>query len=239
MGGKWIKPFTPCILPVILMREHEPLLNADLVIFDCDGVLVDSEPIINRAHAETLRQHGYAVTAEMLAERFTGVSDADMLGTIEREHGIPMPSDYEVRVNALIDSYCETSLVATPGTREALAALEVRVCVASSGSPARIRNSLRVAGLLDRFDPHLFSATMVAYGKPAPDLFLHAARSMGMALARCLVVEDSAFGVQAAIAAGMTAIGFCGGSHCRPDHADFLRKRGATGIIFDMRDLPI
>ena len=68
MGGKWVKPFTPCILPVIVMREHEPLLNADLVIFDCDGVLVDSEPIINRAHAETLRQHGYAVTAEMLAD---------------------------------------------------------------------------------------------------------------------------------------------------------------------------
>ena len=146
MGGKWVKPFTPCILPVIVMREHEPLLNADLVIFDCDGVLVDSEPIINRAHAETLRQHGYAVTAEMLAERFTGVSDADMLGTIEREHGIPMPCDYEVRVKALIDSYCETSLVATPGTREALAALEVPVCVASSGCPAQTRNSLRVAG---------------------------------------------------------------------------------------------
>ena len=102
-------------------------MNADLVIFDCDGVLVDSEPIINRAHAETLCQHGYAVTAEMLAERFTGVSDADMLRTIEREHGIPIPKAYEARVNALIDVHSETSLVATPGTPEALVSCSANI----------------------------------------------------------------------------------------------------------------
>ena len=162
-----------------------------------------------------------------------------MLKAIEREHGIPIPDDYETHVNALIDSHCETSLVATPGTPEALAALGVPVCVASSGIPKRIRTSLRIVGLLDRFAPHLFSATMVARGKPAPDLFLHAARSMGAAPARCLVVEDSAPGIQAAIAAGMTAIGFCGGRHCRPDHADFLRQHGATDTISDMRDLSV
>ena len=212
-------------------------MNIGLVIFDCDGVLVDSERIINHAHAETLRQHGYAVTAEVLAERFTGVSDADMLSTIAREHGIPTPDDYELRVNSLIDLRCETDLRTTPGTHEALAALDMPVCVASSGIPSRIRTSLRIVGLLDRFEPHLFSATMVARGKPAPDLFLHAASSMGIHPGRCLVVEDSVAGVQAAIAAGMTAIGFCGGKHCRPDHADRLRQQGAISAISDMGDL--
>jgi HAD superfamily hydrolase (TIGR01509 family) len=208
-----------------------------LVIFDCDGVLVDSEPIMNRAHVEMLQQHGFAVSAELLFERFTGVSDTDMLSTIAREHGIPMPEDYVVRVNALIDTYCETALRATPGAHEALAALALPVCVASSGIPERIRTSLKIVGLLDRFDPYLFGATMVARGKPAPDLFLHAASQMGVAPARCLVVEDSVYGVQAAISAGMTAIGFCGGEHCRPEHADVLRGHGAMDVIFDLRDL--
>jgi HAD superfamily hydrolase (TIGR01509 family) len=212
-------------------------LNIDLIIFDCDGVLVDSEPIINRAHAETLRRHGYAVTAEILAERFTGFSDADMLSTIAREQGIPMPSDYEVCVNTLIDAYSETDLFVMPGTRDLLATLDMPICVASSGIPKRIRTSLRIVGLLDRFEPHLFSATMVARGKPAPDLFLHAARSMGTAPARCLVVEDSVAGVQAAISAGMTAIGFCGGKHCLPKHRDLLRQHGAIRTISDMGDL--
>jgi HAD superfamily hydrolase (TIGR01509 family) len=128
-----------------------------------------------------------------------------MLGTIAREHGVPTPDDYEVRVNSLIDSRCETDLRATPGTHEALAALDMPVCVASSGIPKRIRTSLRIVGLLARFDPHLFSATMVARGKPAPDLFLHAASNMGIPPGRCLVVEDSVAGIQAALAAGMTA----------------------------------
>ena len=212
-------------------------MNIGLVIFDCDGVLVDSELLINCAHADALRRHGYPVTAEMLAERFTGVSDADMLRAIEREHGIAPPENYEALVNALIDSVCETSLVATPGTLGALAALDVSTCVASGGILPRIRTSLRIVGLLDRFDPYLFSATMVARGKPAPDLFLHAAGSMGIPPGRCLVVEDSVAGVQAAIAAGMTAIGFCGGKHCRPDHADRLRQHGAISAISDMGDL--
>jgi HAD superfamily hydrolase (TIGR01509 family) len=210
----------------------------DLVIFDCDGVLVDSEPLMNRAHLKMLQQHGYDVTAELLFARFTGVSDADMLSTLAREHGIPMPEDYEMRVNALIDTYCETALRATPGAHKALAAIALPVCVASSGSPERIRTSLKIVGLLDRFDPYLFSATMVAHGKPAPDLFLHAASQMGVTPAHCLVVEDSIYGVQAAISAGMTPIGFCGATHCRPGHADVLRGHGAMDAIFDLRDLP-
>ena len=110
-------------------------------------------------------------------------------------------------------------------------------CVASSSTPDQISRKLDLTGLLPRFGDNLFSATMVARGKPAPDLFLFAAREMGAAPERCLVVEDSPAGIAAALAAGMTAIGFCGGSHCGPDHGVRLEACGAAAVIADMRGL--
>jgi HAD superfamily hydrolase (TIGR01509 family) len=136
------------------------------------------------------------------------------------------PADFEKRVMALMEERCEASLTTTAGVVDALAAIRVPVCVASSGVPNRIRTSLRIIGLLERFEPNLFSATAVQRGKPAPDLFLHAAQSMGAAPSRCLVVEDSVPGIRAGVAAGMTVIGYCGVGHCRPDHADLLRGQG-------------
>jgi HAD superfamily hydrolase (TIGR01509 family) len=214
------------------MRER-----LDLVIFDCDGVLVDSEPIMNRAHAEILTACGYAVTPSALLERFCGRSDAEMLDTIEREWGRRLPYDYERRVGAAIDARCANELAAAPGLHEMLRDLALPVCVASSGTPSRIRMSLRCVGLLDRFEPHIYSATMVARGKPAPDLFLHAASAMKVDPARCVVVEDSLAGVTAAVAAAMAVIGYCGGSHCPPGHAGLLRRHGAAAAVSDMRNL--
>jgi HAD superfamily hydrolase (TIGR01509 family) len=213
-------------------------VSFDLVVFDCDGVLIDSEPIVNRAHAETLALCGYAIGEKMLLERFCGVSDADMLAAIAREWDRPLPEDYQSRVAALLEEEYRRSLRPIPGIHEALAGLALPVCVASSGTPERIRLGLEVAGLLDRFDPHLFSATMVARGKPAPDLFLHAAERMGAAPQRSVVIEDSLAGVAAARAAGMTALGFCGSSHCRPGHGERLRAGGAGLVLRDMRELP-
>lgn len=213
-------------------------MSFDLVIFDCDGVLIDSEPLVNRAHADTLARCGYAITAEVLLERFCGVSDAEMLAVIERERGHPLPQDYCSRVAALIEREYRRALRPIPGIGEALRELALPVCVASSSAPAQIRLGLGIAGLLEFFDPHLFSAAMVARGKPAPDLFLHAAERMGAAPRRCLVIEDSPAGVQAARAAGMTVIGFCGGSHCRPGHGRRLLADGAARVIEDMRNLP-
>lgn len=209
----------------------------DLAIFDCDGVLVDSEPIFNRAHAEILAGCGFPIAAGSLMERFCGVADAEMIAAIEEEWGRALPADYRARVAALTDSYCEASLGAVAGVAEALDRLEIPRCVASSGTPERVRKSLARVGLLDRFEPHIFSAVMVARGKPAPDLFLHAAREMRSAPARCLVVEDSIAGVRAASTAGMTVIGFCGGSHCAAGHGDILRQHGARLAISEMRDL--
>jgi HAD superfamily hydrolase (TIGR01509 family) len=213
-------------------------MTCDLVIFDCDGVLIDSEELVSRAHAEMLARCGYAITAEALQERFCGVSDADMLATIARERGRALPACYAAEVAARIARDYRTGLAPIPGIRAALARLTQPICVASSSLPAQLRLGLEVAGLLEFFDPHLFSAAMVAHGKPAPDLFLYAAARMGAAPRRCLVVEDSMAGVTAARAAGMTALGFCGGSHCRPGHGDRLLAGGAAHVIRDMQDLP-
>jgi HAD superfamily hydrolase (TIGR01509 family) len=208
-----------------------------LVIFDCDGVLIDSEPIANRVHAQMLAACGYAVGEEALQDRFCGISDAEMLATIEREWGRALPDDYAERIaGALAQEYC-CSLEPIAGIHEVLSALTLPVCVASSGTPERIRLGLETVGLLGNFAPHLFSASMVRRGKPAPDLFLYAAARMGAAPERCLVIEDSPAGVEAARAAGMTAIGFCGGGHCRPGHGERLAACGAALVIAKLSEL--
>lgn len=209
----------------------------DLVTFDCDGVLVDSEPIFNRAHADILSQCGYPITPETLGERFCGLSDADMLAAIERDWGRRLPGDYHDRVTVLLDASSEAELAALPGIHEVLASPPAPICVASSGTPERIRKSLAITGMLDRFEPNIFSAVMVARGKPAPDLFLFAARAMRAEPARTIVVEDSVAGVRAAVSAGMAVIGFCGGSHCLAGHGEVLRRHGATASIADFREL--
>jgi len=210
----------------------------DLVIFDCDGVLVDSEVISCRAHAETLMRHGYPITADQVLERFLGVSDREARLIVEAELGRRLPGDFEAHVKqATLQSYAD-DLGAIPHIDEAIAAIDLPKCVASSGTPEKIRHGLSCAGLYDRLAPNIFSASQVERGKPAPDLFLFAARQMQAAPARCLVIEDSLPGIAAAVAAGMTVLGFHGGSHCRPGHGDRLRAAGAIAIFDDMRQLP-
>jgi len=209
----------------------------ELIIFDCDGVLVDSEPIINQAHARVLTDCGYPITEQDLVQRFCGMSDAEMLAIIEREWGRMLPPSYAGHVGGIIEDGFTRSLVAMPGIVEALDSLRLPICVASSSVPDHIRRKLELTGLLARFGENLFSATMVAHGKPAPDLFLYAAQRLAMEPDQCLVIEDSPAGIEAAIAAGMTAIGFCGGSHCGPGYGDRLQVRGAALVIDDMREL--
>jgi HAD superfamily hydrolase (TIGR01509 family) len=214
-----------------------PIRNFDLVMFDCDGVLVDSEPIINRAHAEVLSECGYQITPETLIERFCGTSDAEMLGIIESEWGRRLPADYEAQIAEIVDAHCEKALAAFPGIHEVLDGLDLPACVASSGTLRRIRKSLGIVGLLDRFEPHIFSAEMVTRGKPAPDLFLYSAFNMGVDASRCLVIEDSGAGVQGAVSAKMTVIGFCGGGHCSPAHGQILSRYGANAVISCFEEL--
>jgi len=209
----------------------------ELVIFDCDGVLVDSEPIINQAHAHVLTAWGYPITEQNLVERFCGMSDREMLEIIEREWGRVLPTSYTEHVGLMIEAGFRQSLVPIEGIAEALDSLTLPICVASSSSLEQIRQKLKITGLLGRFGEHLFSATMVARGKPAPDLFLYAAQHLTTASDRCLVIEDNPAGIDAALAAGMTAIGFSGGSHCSPEHGAPLGKHGAPLVIDDMREL--
>jgi HAD superfamily hydrolase (TIGR01509 family) len=208
-----------------------------LVIFDCDGVLVDSEPIINRAHAEVLTACGYPITEKILVERFCGMSDPDMLEIIEREWGRALPASYAEHVGLMIEAGFHQSLAPTKGVAEALASLTLPICVASSSSLEQIRKKLEITGLLGRFGEHLFSASMVAHGKPAPDLLLYAAQNLMTAPDACLVIEDSPAGIDAALAAGMTAIGFAGGSHCGPEHKGRLQRHGAALVMDDMLEL--
>ena len=212
--------------------------NFDLIIFDCDGVLVDSEVISCRAHAETLTRHGYPITADQVLKRFLGVSDREARLTIEAELGCSLPDDFEAQMKqAALQRYAD-ELGVIPHVGEAIAAIDLPKCVASSGTPEKIRHGLTCAGLYDQLAPHIFSATQVKRGKPAPDLFLFAAEQMSIPPAQCLVIEDSVPGVTGALAAGMTVLGFHGGSHCGTGHAELLRAAGAAVTFDDMRQLP-
>jgi HAD superfamily hydrolase (TIGR01509 family) len=213
-------------------------LSFDLIIFDCDGVLVDSEIISCRAHAATLTRHGYPITEDQVFDRFLGRSMRQATLEVEAELGRSLPDDFHTQVYAEIFRAFATSLQATPHVVETLAAIALPVCVASSGPPEKISASLNRVGLYDRFSPHIFSAVQVKHGKPAPDLFLFAAEQMKVPPARCLVIEDSVSGIAAALAAGMTVLGYHGGSHCRPGHVDTLRAAGAAMTFDDMRELP-
>ena len=207
----------------------------ELVIFDLDGVLVDSEPISSRTTAAALREAGIEISAAEVCERFLGVSTASMLRALEAEHGCRLPEMFQENLRARILKAFEHELEPVPGVTALLDAMVVNRCVASSSHPARIRGSLELVGLLERLAPHLFSATMVNAGKPAPDLFLLAAARMSAEPARCLVVEDSEVGIRAAKAAGMTVFGFTGASHVRPKmHAPRLEAAGADAICAEI-----
>jgi HAD superfamily hydrolase (TIGR01509 family) len=208
-----------------------------LTIFDCDGVLIDSEPLSIRVEATCLADLGMAVTETEIAERYVGLSMAAMLADLEARFGRPLPEDFAETLRRRTAAAFEASLEVMPGVRDMLDAVGGRICVASSSAPDRLRLSLRVVGLLARFEPNVFSATEVARGKPAPDLFLFAADRMHVAPTRCVVIEDSVPGITAARAAGMTAIGFCGGGHCRPGHAGRLQAAGARAVFARMDEL--
>jgi beta-phosphoglucomutase-like phosphatase (HAD superfamily) len=212
--------------------------NVDLVIFDCDGVLVDSEVISCRAHSEMLTRHGFPITADQVLDRFLGVSDREARLIVEAELGRSLPADFEAQMKqAALRRYAdELQDIAYVG--EAIAAIALPKCVASSGTPEKIRHGLTCAGLFDLLAPNIFSAVQVKRGKPAPDLFLFAAEQMRTTPKRCVVIEDSVPGITGARAAGMTVLGFHGGSHCRPGYADTLRAAGAVVTFDDMRQLP-
>jgi HAD superfamily hydrolase (TIGR01509 family) len=210
----------------------------ELIIFDCDGVLIDSEVIACRTDSACLAELGIALSADEIMDRYLGISSATMCADIERRQGCVLPAGFAETLRLRVATAFEAELAPMAGVEAALAALPYPRCVASSSAPERLRHSLSLTGLLHWFEPHVFSATQVARGKPAPDLFLFAAAAMQAVPAMCVVIEDSVPGVQAAVAAGMRVIGFTGAGHCRPGHAERLRAAGAAAIADAMDRLP-
>ena len=203
------------------------------MIFDCDGVLVDTERIAVRVDVAVLAELGWAITEAEVIERFMGRSDAYMVSAIEAHLGRPLPADWAETVKPRYRKAFAEQLAPVPGVVEALDRITAATCVASSGTHEKMRYTLGLTGLYARFAGRIFSVDEVAHGKPAPDLFLHAAARMGADPRRCVVVEDSRYGVEAARAAGMRALGYAGGLTPR------ARLEAAGALVFDdMRDLP-
>lgn len=213
-------------------------MQAELIIFDCDGVLIDSEVIACRADAACFADVGIAISVEEIMDRYLGINALKMCADIEQRYGRSLPDNFGEIMRQRIEAAFEAELAAMAGIEVVLQALPLRRCVASGSSPERLQHSLSLTGLLPYFAPHVFSATQVARGKPAPDLFLFAAASMQAPPEACVVIEDSLPGVQAAVAAGMPAIGFVGGGHCRPGDAQRLKGAGAFAVIDSMSSLP-
>lgn len=208
-----------------------------MVIFDCNGVLVDSEPLATQIVSQEFMRAGFRLTPDDVARYFTGRRPADMFNEVEAAAGRKLPAGFAATIASTTLRRFRTELQPTKHMAQALSWLRGQKCVASSSSYDRIRLSLECTGLIRFFEPHLFSASEVKNGKPAPDLLLHAAAKMGVDPHHCIVVEDSVVGVAAGVAAGMTAVGFVGGSHVRGRLADHLRAVGARAVISDMRAL--
>ena len=215
------------------------MMQTDLIIFDCDGVLIDSEVISAAMLISELAQYGVQIDLEFVSRQFLGRSYPVVMREVRETFGITLPDHFEAAYRARLLAAFERDLKIMPGIRAVLAQLGVRACVATSSSPERVAKSLNLVGLQDTFGARVFTATMVAHGKPAPDLFLFTAARMGADPARCLVVEDSLNGVRAGLAAGMQVWRFTGGSHLRgldlsaPVNATAHREFADFGAFFD------
>lgn len=212
----------------------------DLVIFDCDGVLVDSEIIAARIEADLLTRAGFAITPEELAETYAGLTFRDIMLRIEQEAEVPLQASLLDEAERLVDQRLAREVRAVEGAREAVASVRAKRCVCSNSGAARVQATLTRTGLLPFFPDAVFSVTDLPEGrpKPAPDIFLHAAKTMAADPAATFVIEDSVHGIAGARAAGMRVIGFTGGAHSHPGHADLLMEAGAETAIRRWADFP-
>jgi HAD superfamily hydrolase (TIGR01509 family) len=201
---------------------------AQLIIFDCDGVLVDSEPLAAKAYERVYDRHGMRGVGPDIIAQCVGMKQADIIVKIRQLTGHQFPDHADGDIWAETKALFSEELVATSGIASFLETLKTDRCVASSSSVERIQHSLEITGLARYFGAAIFSSSMVARGKPAPDIFLHAAERMKADPADCVVIEDSPFGVEGAVAAGMTAIGYTGGGHSYDGHGDKLIEKGAV-----------
>lgn len=204
-----------------------------LVIFDCDGVLVDTEPVSNAVLQRRLDAIGMPMSLDQVIRTFIGRSKGDCLAMIAERFGAALPASFESEWDREFDEALREETRAIEGVAELLQGLPLPYCVASNGEPDRMRVALEAAGLLALVDGRLFTASEVARPKPAPDLFLHAARTMGADPSTAVVVEDTPTGVRAAVAAKMRVFAYAGAGHAQPD---VLEREGAV-VFREMGEL--
>ncbi|MGB3624828.1 MAG: HAD family hydrolase [Henriciella sp.] len=215
-------------------------MNFDAVIFDCDGVIIDSERIIVDTHLQLLGELGLAYPRDVHISRFMGIHNRDYhaaLAADAKAQGLDWPEDVPARLRARTWARYETELQPIEGVADFAGRLACPMAVASSSETASLDIKLRMTGLHDLFAPHIYSGDLVEHGKPAPDLFLHAARQLETDPTQCLVIEDSPNGVKAGRAAGMTVIGFTGGGHADAGLAARLDEAGAHIVSTSFEDV--
>jgi HAD superfamily hydrolase (TIGR01509 family) len=208
------------------------------LVFDCDGVLVDSEVIAHQTLLDALAPLGLTIPLNEAYTLFSGRSLKDTTALIEKLLDGPLPAGFFQRSREDLFARFRAELKPVAGVADAISAMSYARCAASSSSPDRLHLALEVTGLAPLFGPHVYSATQVARGKPAPDLFLFAAEQVGAIPKHCIVIEDSALGVEAGLAAGMRVIGFAGASHANEELARRLAGAGAHSVIHSMGELP-
>lgn len=213
-------------------------MDKKLFIFDCDGVLVDSEPLAAQAYVRVYAKYGLTITPDVVGQ-CVGMKQTDILKRIEELTGNAFPIERQEDIWLETKLVFQEALKPVPGIKTFLERLEIPRCVASSSSIERIKFSLDITELSGFFNEHVFSSSMVRRGKPAPDLFLLASEKMGIAPADCIVVEDSPYGVQGAVAAGMAVVGFTGGSHTTPGHHDALKAAGANRVYSSWHEIAL
>ena len=208
-----------------------------LVIFDCDGVLIDSEAIANQVCVEFMANIGHHTTMHEFAAQYSGSPISDIWRRVGIETGLEITETFRRDVDAEVHRRFDDGLKAMDGVEAVLDGLQIPFCVASSTGLVKLRKNLDRVKLLQKFDPLVFSASQVARGKPAPDVFLFAASQVGADPGQCLVIEDSLAGVKAARRAGMSVIGFAGGSHLTNTHPERLLEAGAMEVAQSMKQL--
>lgn len=213
------------------------------VIFDCDGVLVDSEVIAQRLELEQLTEIGLTYDPKEYTNRFLGTGTAEYFSALDKDCqmqlGHPLPTDFAETLSERARVEMDTALTAIKGVHRAINALTLPKAVASGSSVAGLERKLRKVDLFETFAPHVYSSQLVALGKPAPDIYIYTAQKLDVEQPGCVVIEDSVNGVKSALAAGMIAIGFVGGGHCSPAHAQRLSSAGAKYVIERMDQLPL
>lgn len=213
----------------------------DAVIFDCDGVLIDSETIAHEVEVEAMKRLGLLFDSHKYKAQFQGLAVRDWSDALDAHHraqlGVPLPDGAIQTISAEITRRVLADIRPIDGAVAAARAFAGLKAIASSSPKVELHGKVRGLGLWDDFDGHVYSGDDVQRGKPAPDLFLLAAERLSVAPARCVVIEDSVNGVKAGIAAGMTVWGFIGGPHCLPDQAERLTGAGALRVLPHMSDV--